>query len=309
MRWTIVALAATGALVLSSNAQAQLRIVATLPDLAAIARAVGGERASVTALASPNQDPHYVDGRPSMILPLNKADLVIVNGLDLEIGWLPPLLINARNSKIQPGSPGYLDASSVVKRLDVNTTADRAQGDVHPGGNPHFLLDPRAAIGIADAVLKRATALDAAGTATFEKNHHTLVTQLEALATAQTKRFGALTPKRRQVVAYHGSLPYLWDWLGLTQIATLEPKPGIAPTPGDLARVLAVMRAQGAHVIAQEAYYPTRTSETVAKLVKGDVAVLPGGTKFETGQSYIEHMTEVADVLFIALDREAAGRP
>ncbi len=121
-------------------AAAEIKIVATLPDLAALAAEVGGERVAVTALARPTEDPHYVDPKPSLLLPLSRADLVILNGLELEVGWLPPLLVNARNGAIQPGGPGYLDASTLVAtKLQVPAgRIDRAQGDIHPGGNPHF---------------------------------------------------------------------------------------------------------------------------------------------------------------------------
>lgn len=147
-------------LVCFAPAHAKVKVVATLPDLAALTTAVGGDLVEVRALASPDEDPHYVDPRPDFILALNRADMVVLNGMQLEASWLNPLLVQARNGKVQSGAPGHVDASTVVQALEVPATVDRAQGDVHPGGNPHFLFDPRAARPVATLIGQRLAAID-----------------------------------------------------------------------------------------------------------------------------------------------------
>lgn len=283
---------------------ADVEIVATLPDLAALAAEVGGDRVSVTALARPSEDPHYVDPKPSLLLPLSRADLLILNGLDLESGWLPPLLVNARNGQIQPGARGYLDASTLVDKLQVPTAKiDRAQGDIHPGGNPHFTHDPRRAAKIALGIAERLAAIDHDHAEDYRRRGAALAAELRALAKAQRERFLSLPEAARRVVVYHESWVYLIDWLGLVQVATVEEKPGIKPSPGHVARVLDTMRAKGARLLIQEEYYPRNTSKTLTRLAKGKLSVLRGGTHFERGETYAEHAKETADALYDALTR------
>ena len=283
---------------------AALEIAATIPDLAALAKAVGGERVKVTTLAPPNQDPHYVDPRPSLMLPLSRADLLLVNGLELEVGWLPPLLVNARNPKVQLGAAGYLDTSLFVNRLQVPTgRIDRAMGDVHPGGNPHFLHDPRQARKVAAAIADRLSRLDREGAEVYAKNLQTLDAELAALINREAARFRALPPEKRRVTTYHQSLTYLTDWLGLEEVATIEPRPGIPPTPSHVAEVLKAMRATGTRVIVQEDFYQRGPAETLAKLTKGELVIISGGTHFDKGQSYVARMKEIAEKLHHALTR------
>lgn len=296
----VLAASLLGALLPLASARAELQVVATLPDLAAIAREIGGAHVSVTALAPPSQDPHYVDPRPNLILPLNRADLLVINGLELEVGWLPPLQVAARNGRIQPGGDGWFDASSVVRRLGVpQGKVDRAMGDIHPGGNPHFLLDPRAARQVVAALTNRMVKLDPKRTEAYRANAAAFDQQLAAFAEAQRQRFAALPADQRRVVAYHASLIYLFDWLALDEAITVEPRPGIAPTPAHVARVLSLMKKQGIRVVVQEAYYPKKTSETLARLAGGRVVVLPGGTP--DGQTYLTHLRGIADALYAAL--------
>ncbi len=255
-----------------------LEVVATLPDLGALARAVGGADAKVTVLASHRQDPHYVDPRPSLMLPLRSAQLLVVNGLQLEQGWLPPLIRGARNPRVQVGTQGYLDASFFVQRLQVPTArVSRAMGDVHPGGNPHFTHDPRQGARIATALGQRMAQLDPAHAKGYLARAKALATRLNALASRQRARFAKLPAAKRKVVSYHRSLTYLYACLGLTEVTTVEPRPGIPPSPGHTAKVLTTMRQTGARVIAQESFYPRRVSQTLARLAKGRVVVLPGG--------------------------------
>lgn len=297
----LAALAATAAL--ATPAAAKVEIVATLPDLAALAAEIGGDLVSVTSLARPSEDPHYVDPKPSLLLPLSRADVLILNGLDLEVGWLRPLLVNARNGHIQPGGPGYLDASTLVQtKLQIPAgRIDRAQGDIHPGGNPHFTHDPRRAAEVALGIGATLATVDPDHAATFRDNAQRIATELRRLAKQEAARFAALPAAKRRVVVYHDSWVYLIDWLGLHQVATVEEKPGIKPSPGHVARVLSTMKQQGARLILQEEYYPRNTSETLSKLAKGELTVMRGGVHFERGETYAVHTKEIADLLYAAL--------
>ncbi len=288
----------------AAAAYAKLNVVTTLPDLAAIAKAVGGADVGVTALAPHDADPHYVDARPNLMLPLSRADLVIANGLQLEQGWLPPLIRGSRNPKILIGSRGYLDASFFVQRLQVPTNrATRAAGDVHPGGNPHFTHDPRAAARIGRAIADRLALLEPAKAAAYKGRAKAFEAEMGKLATTWRARFAKLPAARRKVVSYHRSLAYLFDWLQLSEVITVEPRPGIPPNPGHTARVLSTMRAAGAKVIVQESFYPRTTSKTLARLAKGSLVVIPGGANFAAGQTFAARVGKTAAALHAALQR------
>lgn len=295
-------------LVVPATAQAKLQVVASVPDLAAIASAIGSEHVDVVCLTSPNQDPHYVDPRPSFMVTLNRADLLVVIGLDLESSWLSRLITNSRNPEIQVGSNGYLEVSSVVERLQVpNTPIDRAMGDIHAGGNPHFLLDPRRARSVAQAIAGRLALLAPNHAKDFNAKLEQLDRQLLIVATEARERFQTLTPGQRQVVAYHQSLAYLLDWLGLTQIATVEPRPGIAPSPSHTALVLRTMRSTKTHTLLQESYYQRGPSETLARLANARLYVFPGGADFEGGESYVERLRKLSQGLFEVLGASNAA--
>ncbi|MCA9518357.1 MAG: zinc ABC transporter substrate-binding protein [Myxococcales bacterium] len=292
-------------LLAGATASARVNVVATLPDLAALAMEIGGAEVDVTALARPTEDPHYVDPKPSLLLPLAKADLLVLNGLDLEIGWLPPLLVNARNANIQPGGAGYLDASTLVPdKLQVPAgRIDRAQGDIHPGGNPHFTHDPRRAAEIAVGLGERLAAIDPAHAADYKARAQKVAGDLRGIAKAERARFAALPEAKRRVVVYHDSWVYVIDWLGLTQVATVEEKPGIKPSPGHVAQVLKTMRERGARLIIQEEYYPRKTSETLSQLASGELSVMRGGTHLEKGETYAHHARETAEALYKELSK------
>lgn len=284
------------------DALGRLKVAATLPTLGAVVREVGGDRVEVTVLASADEDPHYVDPRPNLILQLNRADALVVNGLDLETGWLPPLQAQARNGRIQTGAPGYLDASTLVPRLEVPTTAvDRAQGDIHPGGNPHFLFDAKSLVRVVRGVGEFLGRLDPEGAGEYRTRADRLAESLEAFQRDQAARIAALPPEKRRVVSYHRSFPYLYQWLGLEEVATIEPRPGIPPDPGHVARVLATMKATGARVIVQETWQPRNTSQTLARLVQGTVVVLPGGVDLQRGETLLDHLRQVAGGVIHAL--------
>jgi zinc/manganese transport system substrate-binding protein len=300
----LAGVAALAAVAAPAPAAAKVQVAATLPGLAAIARDVGGPDAEVIALSSPKQDPHFVDPRPDLVVRLNRTDLLIVNGLDLEVGWLPPLLTGARNPKLAPGGPGYLDASTLVTRLEVPAgPVDRARGDIHPGGNPHVLFDPRADAAIARGVGDRLAAVDPAHAAGYRARAGELAGRLEALAALQAARFRALPAAARRVVVYHRSFPYLEDWLGLEQVAELEPKPGIAPDPGHVAQVLATMRSTGARAILQEEFYPSGTGKTLAELAQAQLVVVPAAPRFADGEGIVAWSERLAEGVYRALAR------
>jgi len=281
---------------------APVKVVATLPSLAALAAEVGGPLVQVQALSSPRQDPHYVDARPSLVLLLNRADVLVMNGIELEAGWLPPLLLQARNPKIAPGSLGLFDASRFVHLQQVpQGPVSRREGDIHPGGNPHFLLDPRAAASIAEGLARRLAEVDAIHAETYRNSASELAKRLRSLAQEEAARFSRLPAPQRRVCVYHASLVYLLDWLSLEQVATLEPRPGIAPDPQHVAAVLQTMRATGTRVLAQEEFYPQSTSKTLVQLAKARLAVLPGGARFGEGQRYGDHARALAAALYAAV--------
>jgi zinc/manganese transport system substrate-binding protein len=295
-----------GALWLLGSAQAaraELAVVATTPDLAALASEVGGDEITVEALVSDSEDPHFADARPSLVLALNDADLLIVNGLELEVGWLPTLITQARNAAILVGARGYLDASTLTgSLLEVPSgRIDRSMGDIHPGGNPHFTIDPRRAAAIAVGIGQRLGELDPEQAATYAANAESVSAEILAFAEEQSTRFGALSAGSRTIVAYHRSLPYLCDWLGLEVAIEVEPLPGIAPDPGHVATVLTTMRSRSIGAIVQEEFYPRNTSETLAQLAGADLVVLPGGTRFESGERYLDHLRQLSEELYDAL--------
>jgi zinc/manganese transport system substrate-binding protein len=284
-----------------TTARAELRVVATVPDLAALAKEIGGDRAQVTALALHTQDPHFVDAKPSLVLELNKANLLLAIGLELEAGWLPTLQTGARNGAIQIGSPGFLDCSTLVRLLEVpQQKIERSQGDIHPGGNPHYLYDPRAAAAVVAGIARRMGELDPAHAAEYEKNAAALRGRLEAARAGWEQRLAAL--RGAPVVTYHKSWVYFIDWVGLVEVAQLEPKPGIPPSPSHVARVLGLARQRGVKLVLIEDYYPDDTARLVASKIPAALARLPGGANFREGQTYLQRM----DALVAAVEKAVA---
>lgn len=300
----LLALSTLPVLLAPGQALAKVKVAATLPSLAAIAAEVGGPHVEVRALASPHQDPHAVDPRPSLVVELARADLLLVNGLSLEAPWLDPIVLQSRNARIAKGSAGYFDASTVVDRFGVPSgPVDRSMGDIHPGGNPHFLFDPRQGARVVEAIAQRLAALDEKNAAQYAERGAALAARLRAYAEEERARFARLPAEKRKVVSYHESLVYLYDWLGLERVATVEPRPGIPPDPGHVARVLKTMKAAKATVVVQEAYYPTSTSSTLARLAGGTLVSLEGGTRFQDGQRYLDHLKHNTEALHAALSR------
>jgi zinc/manganese transport system substrate-binding protein len=263
---------------LAISAHAKLKAVATLPDLASLAREVGGDKVEVSALAKPTEDSHFVDARPSFVVQLRDADVLIDGGAELEIGWLPPLLQNARNSKIEVGKPGRVQASQGVRLMNIPSNATRAAGDVHSLGNPHFVVDPIIAKTVALHIAQAFSALDAPNAAAYDANYK----KFEATINAKLQEWGtAMLPfKGQSVVAYHDSWVYFGHRFGLNIDTFLEPKPGIPPSPSHLAEVIEKMKAQKIKAIIVEPFHDRKIAEKVASSTGAkvvDFAQYPGG--------------------------------
>lgn len=287
-----------------ATSEAKLKVVCSTPSLAAIARDVGGEHTSVVSLAKRSQDPHFLQARPDFLVILRDADLLIVNGLDLEVGWLPPLLSAARNQGILPGSNGYLDASAFVHPMDVPTTIDRSMGDVHPGGNPHYLMSALAGAEVASGIAQRLSVLDPAHKAAYEYEAARVAAALYKVRAGLLEDAAGLSARQRMLVVYHKSFAYLIHDLGLVELVAIEPKPGVPPDPAHVAFVLESMEKADVNVIIQEEYYPDTETKRVASLVTGRVVKLPGGADFEHGQTYVQYISEVGDLVISALSKQ-----
>jgi ABC-type Zn uptake system ZnuABC Zn-binding protein ZnuA len=270
--------------------------VATTPDLAALAKAVGGDAVDVKALAKPTEDSHFVDAKPSHIVTLNRADVLIEGGAELELGWLPPLLESARNSKISAGAPGRIVASTGITMKEKPATFDRSKGDVHALGNPHFLVDPLNAKIVAANIADHLSRVAPASASVFKANLAAFNTAVDAKTAEWQKQ---LAPYQgAKIVTYHKDFVYLAERFGLEVVETLEPKPGIAPSPSHLAEVIATMRAQNARVIIVQPFQNRKTAETVARQTGAtvlDISQQPGAIKGT--DTYIDLMEHVVRTL------------
>ena len=264
-----------------AGAAGKLNVVGSTQDMASLAREVGGDKVNVDAIAQGYQDPHFVDPKPSFLLRLQKADLLVVVGRHLELGWLPPLLTQSRNPKIQVGQAGYLDASLTCEILEIPTgEVTRAMGDVHPVGNPHYWLDPDNGRRIAKAIQQKLAALDPANAAYFAQRYEDFdrrVVEAEKRWTAKMAPY-----KGREVVTYHNSWPNFTKQFGLKVVGYIEPKPGIPPTPSHTLDLIGFMKSHNVKLILVEPYFDMRTPQSIARQVGGEVAdLMPsvGGVK------------------------------
>jgi len=288
-------------LMTAGSAVAKLTIVATTPDLADVAKEVGDGLVDVTSLAKGYQDPHFVDPKPSFIMILQGADLLILTGLELEAGWLPPLIDRARNGKIIYGGVGYLDVSEGITPTEVpqgNRSELRAQGDVHPAGNPHFMLDPGDAKIVAGEICSRLIMLSPEHAAEFKANLSKFTARLDGkIAEWKSK----MEPYRgTKFVAYHRLYPYFADRFGLRSVAEVEPKPGIPPSPSHVAYLIRFIPESGAKILIMAPYYSEKVPRLLEKRTGIKVLVLPtmpGGVKgtddYISMMDYIiNHITE-----------------
>src|SRR5947207_9745246 len=260
------------------SADAKIKVVATLPDFASLAREIGGDKIEVSAMAKPTEDSHFVDARPSFVVQLRDADVLIDGGAELELGWLPPLLQNARNPKLEIGKPGRVQASQGVRLMNVPANVTRAAGDVHALGNPHFMTDPIIAKTVAQHIAQSFAAVDAPNAAFYDANYK----KFEAAINAKLQEWGAamLPFKGQSVVAYHDSWPYFAHRFGVNIDIFLEPKPGIPPSPSHLTEVIAQMKAQHIKTIIVEPFHDRRIAEKVASATGSkvvDFSQFPGG--------------------------------
>jgi len=254
-----------------------IRVVTTTEGLASIARVVGGTRVTVSPLSRGYSDAHFVDAKPTLALLLGKASLLVSVGLDLESGWLPPLLLAARNPNIARGATGSLEASSVVAVSDIPTLPPaelRKMGDLHPLGNPHFLSSPVEARKVALAIATRLSVLDPAGATTYDANAKAFVALLDAKE--KTWRAALAGVAGKTVVTFHQSWNYFVRWAGLTLVGYIEPRPGIPPSGAHLAALVSAMTAKSTHAVLMENFYPTKVAEVVAAKSGAKLLVLPG---------------------------------
>jgi len=259
----------------------KLNIVTATQDLGALATEVGGDRVSVIAIARGYQDPHFVEAKPSFLLNLRKADLLVVVGLQLEIGWLPPLITQSGNPKIQPAAPGYFDASQFAEVLEIPTAqVTRAMGDVHPLGNPHYWLDPQNGLRIAGGLAQKLSQMSPGDAGYFQQRLDDFRKRLTA---AEQRWDEQMKPYRgRKVVTYHQSWPNFVKRFGLQVVDYVEPRPGIPPSPAHVVELIALMKRQNVKLILVEPYFDLKTPQSVARETGGQVVVLMpsvGGNK------------------------------
>jgi len=253
---------------------AALHVVSSIPTLGSLAKEVGGSHVEVESLGKGYQDPHFVEPKPNLMLVLNRADLLLHVGLELEIGWLPPLVLGSRNPKIQPGELGNLDCSRAIPVLDIPTTkVDRSMRDIHPQGNPHYWLPPGNAKIIAREIAQRLEQLDPDSRADYEKN----LASFNARVDAKTKDWAPMIARMKgiKVATYHKSWSYVSQWVGLEEIGYVEPKPGIPPDPQHLARLIAVMKQEGAKLLLVEDFYNKSVASLVAQKAGAKLLDLP----------------------------------
>jgi len=260
-------------------AHADLRVFATVPEWAALAREIGGDKVQVYAATSAFQDPHRIEAKPSLLAQARQANLVVAAGADLEIGWLPLVLRDSGNAAIQPAQPGYFEASAWVNRLEVPTVLDRAHGDVHAAGNPHVHLDPRNVLKVGEALTARMAELDPAQAATYRSGFKTFAGKWQVAMARWEKEAAPL--RGIGVLVHHRSFVYLESWLGLRELGALEPKPGIEPSSGHLTSLLARQQATPAKMVLRAAYQQDGPSQWIAGKAGIPAVLLPytvGGT-------------------------------
>lgn len=256
-----------------ARAASKLRVVTATTDLAELASEMGGDRVEVEAIARGYQDPHFVEAKPSFLLKLRRANLLITVGLQLEIGWLPPLITQCGNPAIQVGAKGYLDASQFAEILEIPTTVvTRAMGDVHPFGNPHYWLDPENGRRIARGIEQKLAEMQPSEAAYFEQRFQDFN---KRLVEAQKRWESEMAPLRgRRVVTYHRSWPNFLKRFGLVAMGEVEPRPGIPPSPGHTVELIQMMRRENVKIILVEPYFDLKTPNSIARETGGQVVVL-----------------------------------
>ena len=264
-----------------ARAAGKLQIMTATTDLASLAQEVGGDKVDVESIARGYQDPHFVDAKPSFLLKLKRADLLIVVGLELEIGWLPPLITQSTNPRIQVGAPGYLDASRFARILEIPSgQVTRAEGDVHPLGNPHYWLDPENGLRIAKGISDKLSEMRPADAAYFAQRYTDFEQRLKQ---ADQRWLQEMKPyEGRKIVTYHRSWPNFAEHFHLNVVGYVEPRPGIPPSPQHTVELIQQMKRDTVKVIVVEPYFDLKTPNAIARETGGQVLVLPpsvGGEK------------------------------
>ena len=258
---------------------ADLKIFVCEPEWEAVALVLGADKIEVSSATNALQDPHYIQARPSLISKVGRANLIVCSGAELEIGWLSMLLRKGNNPDVMPGTPGFLEASQYVQKLDVSSGNDRSQGDVHPQGNPHIQTNPHNILLVAEAMTERMAQLDSSNAATYQQNLSDFRQRWTVAMAAWEERAAVLRGKR--VIAHHKSWVYLENWLGLVEVATLEPVSGIPPTASHLGSLLDRFGNKGADFIIRAPFQSAKPSEWLSERTGIPAVVLPltvGGT-------------------------------
>ncbi len=260
-------------ILLSFSAHADLKVFATVPEWGALVKEIGGKRVDVFTATGGMQDPHHVEAKPSLIARARNADLIVATGAELEVGWLPVVVRESGNSRVQPGQAGYFEAAKSARMLEVPTRLDRADGDVHAGGNPHIQTDPRNFLKIGEALTARLGQLDSANAAEYQANYKSFAERWKAAIGKWEASAAAL--RGMHVVTQHKAFPYLYDWLGLVEVGTLEPKPGVEPSVSYLGQVVAEAETKKPHMVIRAAWNSPRPAEWFAEHAHVPVVVLP----------------------------------
>ncbi|HNI86124.1 MAG TPA: zinc ABC transporter substrate-binding protein [Ottowia sp.] len=273
MNRLIHTLALFALLLVAPLARAELKVLACEPEWGALVKELAGDKVSVYVATTALQDPHRIEARPSLVAAARNAGLVVCTGAELEVGWLPLLIRQSGNSAIQPGKPGHFEAAAYVRMLDVPQRLDRADGDVHAAGNPHIQTDPRNIALVAEPLARRLAELDPANAATYQARSADF--QARWKAAIQRWEQSAAPLRGVPVVVQHKAFPYLQQWLGLVEVAALEPKPGVEPTSAHLSTVLAGLKTRPAKMILRAAYNDPRGADWLAERTQLPVVVLP----------------------------------
>jgi zinc/manganese transport system substrate-binding protein len=266
--------------ILAWPAAAVVNVFACEPEWGALTQELGGDKVAVFSATTAKQDPHRLEARPSLIARIRSADLVICSGSELEIGWLPLLLTQSGNNRIQPGSPGFIEAAQFVVRLETPKVVDRSLGDIHPSGNPHIHLDPRNIAKVADVIAGRLTEIDHANEASYKERAASFGKRWQEAIQKWQQRAQPL--KGMPVVVYHKDMSYFINWAGMREAGSLEPKPGIPPTPAHLAELVERMKRNPAKAVIYSAYNDARPAEFLSQRANIPGIMLPytvGGTE------------------------------
>jgi zinc/manganese transport system substrate-binding protein len=281
LAWFMGSLMGLGLLLSVRSAEARLSVVGTLPDFAAVASELGGDRVTTDSLIAGTEDPHFVDAKPSHVLRVHRADLLICIGMGLESGWLPVLLTQARNGNVQVGAPGYLDASRFIRPKEVPIQVDRAMGDIHGSGNPHYYVSPPEMLAVSEAIYKKLVELDPGGRADYEQRWQAFSNKFKQKMAAWKAALAPLAGSK--VVEYHKSWIYLLDWMGFVSVGALEPKPGIPPSPGHVSALLIRTKNQSVRFVFRERYHSDRLSQVFANKSGAKLLDLPTMVGAEPG--------------------------